>query len=222
MKNRDFKIIVVNNKANLKVRQDIFDRINTSSEPLTDSEIRKGAYSGAFYNLVNQLSKDPLLLDVCPISPDKAKRGEYNELILRFFAYAERYKQFKHDVAIFLNDFLEDKNETDFDSDVYKNDFTEMLSFVKQYFPIGFRRDSSSNSTPRVRFEAIAVGVHLALKEDSSVIPEYMDWLSSQEFFQHTTSDASNNKYKLQGRVEFVRDCILNKIKKDELNYAKR
>ncbi len=47
--NQDFRIIVVDD-AQETIRQDLFERINTTSEGLTDSEIRKGSFSGSFYD----------------------------------------------------------------------------------------------------------------------------------------------------------------------------
>jgi len=217
IKNRDFRIIVVSN-ADLSIRQDIFDRINTSSEKLTDSEIRKGSYSGAFYDLILKLKDDADFKKVCPVSENKEKRGEYEELILRFFAYIDKYQDFKHDVATFLNSYLEDMNETNFDK-YYLNAFTNMVDFIKNNFPIGFRKEAKSNSTPRVRFEAIAIGVHLALQENPALRIQYVSWLNSKEFATKTTSDGSNNTGRLKNRVEFVRDCLLNKIKEDSLHY---
>lgn len=218
IKNRDFKIIVVSENAKPEIRKDIFERINTSSEKLTDSEIRKGAYSGDFYELIIELKKYPNFIDVCPIPSTKAKRGEYEELILRFFTYSDEYLNFRHDVGAFLNSYLDDKNEIGFDKLGLENRFKSVINFVKNHFPNGFRREPNSNSTPRVRFEAISVGVYLALQENPNVIPVYMDWLKSKEFAEHTTSDASNNKHKLKNRVEFVRDCLLNKITRDSLD----
>lgn len=227
IKNRDFKVIVVSEKADQEIRKDIFGRINTSSEDLKDSELRKGAYSGLFYDLILKLKNDETLHEVCPVSKGKEKRGEYEELILRFFTYAERYEDFRHDVAPFLNSYLDDKNlefseageeELASKKEDLESNFDRMLSFVKEHFEIGFRKEPNSKSTPRVRFEAIAIGVHLALDVNPSVEPQYMGWLNSKEFKHHTTSDSSNNKFKLKQRVEFVRDCILNRITADQLN----
>ena len=47
-----------------------------------------------------------------------------------------------------------------------------------------------------------------------------MDWIDSKEFKIHTTSDAANNRNKLIGRIEFVRDCLLNRIKKEDLSFG--
>ena len=96
------------------------------------------------------------------------------------------------------------------------------FGFVKEYFDNGFKKSKPSKSIPRVRFEAIAVGVNLALKESPNLESPNLEWLFSEEFIgkkSHTTSDASNNKKNLVGRIEFVRDCLLGKITKDKLTF---
>jgi len=214
--NRDFKIIIVD-EANAEIKQDIFNRVNTSSEKLTDSEIRKGAYSGNFYNMILELKDDENFKKVCPVSYAKENRGEYEELILRFFAYKDRYKEFKHDVAIFLNEYLADMNETDFIKDDYINEFNKMIQFIDTYFPYGFRKDETNQSIARVRFEAISVGVFLALQENPSLESPDMEWLDSEGFKIQTTSDASNNPNRLRNRIEFVRDGLLGNLNEEKL-----
>jgi len=219
IKNRDFRVIVVDN-AEIAIRQDIFERINTTSEKLTDAEIRKGSYSGRFYNLVLELKNNTDFISICPISKEKEKRGEYDELVLRFFAYIDKYLEFKHDVAIFLNDYLDEMNNPDFDKNYYQGAFNSMVEFIKNHYPIGFRKEPNSKSTPRVRFEAIAVGTYLALKENTELKTPNMEWLSSEGFKIQTTSDASNNPDRLKDRIEFVRDGLLGKLDKDRLQHG--
>jgi len=214
--NRDFKIIVVD-EADSEIKKDIFKRINTSSEKLSDSEIRKGSYSGEFYDMILELKENEILKKICPIPDTKVKRGEYEELILRFFTYSDRYLKFKHDVAIFLNDYLDTKNEEGFEKKVYLDRFSSMVNFIDTYFPIGFRKEESSKSTPRVRFEAISVGVYLALEENSNLENPNIDWLYSDGFKIQTTSDASNNPNRLKNRIEFVRDGLLGKLDEERL-----
>ena len=214
--NRDFKIIITD-EAEKQVKQDIFNRINTSSEALTDSEIRKGAYAGNFYSMILELKDNQAFKKVCPVSENKELRGEYEELILRFFAYIDRYQDFRHDVANFLNNYLDEMNEQEFDKESYLKSFNDMVSFVNKNFPLGFRKEASNNSTPRVRFEAISVGVHLALRENPSLTTPIMNWLNSEGFKIQTTSDASNNPNRLKDRIEFVRNGLLGQLTTDRL-----
>lgn len=214
---RDFRFHVVTEKATPEVRADIFKRINTSSNKLTDSETRKGAYQGAFYDFIIECSNNDLFRKLCPMSGSKKDRGEYEELVLRFFAFSEDYLNFKHSVAPFLDKFVL-KHKKEFDKDAMKAKFTKMCDFVNQHFaPFYFARRENDSVTPRVRFEAISVGVYLALVENPNLVPNNIKWLSSKEFKEQTTSDASNNPGRLKSRIEFVRDCLLQRNK--ELSY---
>lgn len=206
---RDFRFHVVTDKASQEIRADIFNRVNTSANKLKSSEIRKGAYQGEFYNFIIECSKSELFRKVCPIPDSKAQRGEYEELALRFFAYSNSYQNFKHDVAPFLDEFLKSQNKG-FDRDVLKRDFNSVMGFVEENFePPYFARKGRDNATPRVRFEALSVGIYLALKQNPNLNPTDLSWLESDEFKIHTTSDASNNQGRLKARIEFVRDCLL-------------
>jgi len=210
---RDFRFHVVTDKAIPEVRADIFYRVNTSNK-LSSSEKRKGAYQGEFYDFIKECSKNDLFREVCPIPEPKANRGEYEELLLRFFAYSESYLKFKHDVEKFLDDYLITKQKSKFNKKELEKNLKAVINFVKLHFPKPYlARKGRDNSTPRVRFEALSVGIFLALKQNRNLIPQNLDWLKSDEFENHTTTDASNNPGKLKARIEFVRDCLLGKEK---------
>ena len=166
--------------------------------------------------MILNLKEDTLFRKVCPVSKTKETRGEYEELILRFFAYSDIYLDFKHDVALFLNEYLADMNETSYNEESYLLRFANMTNFIEKFFPIGFRKDPSSKSTPRVRFEAISVGTFLALEESNLENPN-MDWIDSEGFKIQTTSDSSNNPNRLKNRIEFVRDGLLNRLNEEQL-----
>lgn len=214
---RDFRFHVVTEKADAEVRADIFNRVNTSSNKLSPSETRKGVYQGEFYNFILECAKDKTFRKVCPISAGKIDRGEYEELALRFFAFSESYQDFKHDVAPFLDEFVK-KHKKEFDAERLKGNFNMVMSFVAKHFaPPYLARSGRDHSTPRVRFEALSVGIYLALQQNPNLNPQSYNWLESNEFKKLTTSDASNNQGRLKARIEFVRDCLLGLQK--ELTY---
>ena len=100
-----------------------------------------------------------------------------------------------------------------------KNELFNTLKFVEINFPNGFRKSENSKSIPRVRFEAIAVGANLALRVNPNLTINTVEWVNSNEFKQWTTSDAANNKSKVIGRIEFVRDCLLENKDLTQLTY---
>ncbi|AXT50315.1 DUF262 domain-containing protein [Aquimarina sp. BL5] len=205
---RALRMVILEDSTTLERRQEIFNRINTSAIKAKPSEIRRGDFDSKFMQFITKCSKDPLFVSLCPVSKQLEDRREREELVLRFFAYSSEYKKFKHDVGKFLDKFLKD-NEDTFDENKLAKDFKNMLTFVDRYFSSGFAKKKGYKSTPRVRFESISVGVHLALMQNPNLVPHSMNWLDSKEFKTHTTTHASNSGPKLRGRVEYVRDVLL-------------
>lgn len=207
-KNRALRIIVLDGDTSLSFRQDLFSRVNRSGQKISDAEFRRGTFPGALTNFIEKCSKDTLFIKLCPLSDKKVDRYARFELVLRFFAFLNQYKNFKHDVAPFLDKYLLE-NQSDFDKELFLSEFERMCKFVEAHFPNGFAKPDSQKAVPNVRFEAIAVGTALALRKNPELIPTDMSWLNSDDFKQKTTSDASNNPGRLQERVEYVMNCLL-------------
>jgi hypothetical protein len=206
--NKALRVIVLEECTPNDVRQDLFNRINTTGIKANDSEVRRGSYPGKMTTFIEECSKNKLFIKLCPLSDKQINRHERFEFVLRFFTYLNNYKAFKHQVNTFLDEFLINNMES-FDEDKFREEFEMMLEFVNQYFPNGFSKSATSKSTPRVRFEALSVGVGLALRENKNLKVTNVDWIKSSKFKEHTTSDASNNPNKLRGRIEYVRDELL-------------
>ena len=206
--NKTLRIIVLEEDTPTEARQDLFYRINTTGMKANDSEVRRGSYPGPFTDFIEKCSKDDTFVVLCPMSEDRVKRHERFEFVLRFFAYLNNYENFGHTVNEFLDEYLIN-NLVDFDEYTFYTDFQRMVFFVKENFPFGFAKTEKAKTTPRVRFEAISVGVALALREKPDLKISNVDWLDSDKFKEYTTSDASNNEGKLKLRVEYVRDQLL-------------
>ncbi len=205
--NKSMRIIVLEESTPIIARQDLFYRINTSGLKANDSEVRRGSYPGPFTTFIEECSKDERFVVLAPMSERSEKRHERFEFVLRFFAYLNDYEDCKN--ANTVNGFLDDyliKNLNSFDESKFKREFEMMVKFVTENFPFGFKKSANAKSTPRVRFEALAVGVALALREKPDLRVTNIDWINSGEFKKHTTSDASSNTGKLKARVEYVRD----------------
>ena len=207
----NMRIIVLSDDTSLEIRQEIFNRINTTGREANASEVRRGSYRGPFMDFLMECTRDPIFLEVCPISETMAKRYEQLELVIRFFAFLNHYQEFTHRVDEFLDEYIE-KNKDSFNATQMKEEFDRMLRFVKEYFPNGFAKSPRAKSTPRVRFEAISVGVALALREKPDLAPISMEWLESKEFLKHTTTHASNSPARVSGRLLYVKNKLLEGV----------
>jgi hypothetical protein len=198
------------------VRREMFDRINSGSVGLEAVEIRRGMEPGPFLTLTTELAADIRLQTLAPVSEAMRRRFEYEELVTRFFAFKDKYTEFgvggkvvKDFLLTYVQETNTKLNQHPSAIEDMKSEWDSMLSFVATYLPGGFIKTGPGRKVPRVRFEAVSVGIGLALREKPDLVPSNTDWLYSAEFKQWTTSDASNNKANLVGRIEFVRDRLL-------------
>ncbi len=96
--------------------------------------------------------------------------------------------------------------------DGYRQRFLDTMAFVSRNFPWGFRRTPKGNATPRTRFEAIAIGSYLALRDRPELVYKMVEvdsWLGSPDFARITGSDGANVTSRLKARLYFVRDNLL-------------
>ncbi|CAM8551723.1 DUF262 domain-containing protein [Klebsiella pneumoniae] len=207
------RVIELSSKCNEETRRDLFERINSGSDILKDMEVRKGSELGSttlYTQVIKPCSAIPQFKELAPLSEAKEKRDERLEFTLRFFAYLDNYQSFDHSVRDFLNDYMSANGDIDAaKQSSMKTEFSNMLDFVEKYFPAGFRKTVTAKSTPRVRFESIAVGTALALRLDPHLAPKNLDWISSEKFKGLTTSDGANSRIKVIERIEYVRDQLL-------------
>ncbi len=216
------RVIELTEKADEDARREMFDRLNSGGTRLTTMEVRRGVIDGPFMTFITECAANEQFKALVPLNERNAKRKEYEEIVLRYFAYLNNYHSFLKSVDDFLTDYLTSKNGnfTDTDKQTMLEEFVRMLNFVSQHFPNGFKR-TGYKTVPRIRFEAIAVGVSLALRENPGLSPgDINQWLDSSEFIKHTRSDASNSRPKLVNRIHYVRDNLLCKAFEEDPNTA--
>jgi hypothetical protein len=215
--NRSIRGIVLNEHADDQARFDTFERINTGSKMANPAEVRRGALHGPFQELVAELSQLPLRARLAPVSAKSERERIPEELVTRFFAYGDGLDFYRDSPSRFTFEYTKTMND-EFRThpervQEYRERFTSMLEFVRRAFPYGFRKARNANTTPRVRFEAIAIGSYLALRERPELAegkaPNVRPWLESEGFKRVTTSDAANVKSKLENRIGFVRQALL-------------
>lgn len=218
IKNRSIRGIVLNEHADDQARFDMFERINTGSKAANKAEVRRGALGGPFIDLVIELAQLENFTKLAPVPEKALNEREREELVTRFFAYGDGLDGYKDKPAVFLFDYTKKMNERfvanpDLIED-YRRRFVRMVQFISENTPWGFRKTKTSNTTPRVRFEALAIGSSLALAKRPELFVDgpntkILDWLESPEFSTVTTSDGANVVSKLRGRIAFVRDHLL-------------
>lgn len=219
VRNRSIRGIVLNEHADEAARFDMFERINTGSMIAQPAELRRGALSGPFMDLVIDLALDPLFVSLTPMSRAASDKRGREELVSRFFAYGDGLAEYHDRPADFIFQYSRTMNERFLaDSDLagqYRQRFLTTMQFVARVFPLGFKKTSRSNATPRARFESIAIGSYLAIEEKPALLDaaaedlDVQSWINEDRFVEVTASDSANVVLKLRTRLHFVRDKLV-------------
>ncbi|MEM8640914.1 MAG: DUF262 domain-containing protein [Cyanobacteria bacterium P01_G01_bin.54] len=216
IKNRSIRGIVLSEHTDEQSRFDLFERINTGSKIAEKAEVRRGALSGKFQDLVISLAQEKDFMEIAPVPDQREKEREREELVTRFFAYSDGLDDYKDKVSPFLYNYTKKMN-SEFEinperMDIYRKRFIQTMKFVQKNFPWGFRRTKKGITSPRSRFEAIAIGSYYALSENPNIESESLHveaWHDSEEFKKIIGADGANAKGKLIGRIDFVKERLL-------------
>lgn len=217
------RTIVLDTSTDPSTRAEMFARINKSGTVANEAEIRRGSLPGPATELIRELAESARFVALTPMSQKVVDQREREELVTRFFAYLEgwetpngRFPNYRDRPKKYLYDYLKSANEAavaDPDTvDRMRSEFDRMLTFVDQKFINGFRKNSTANTVPRVRFEAISAGTALALRQNPELdlSPEQIaERMAAEDFDRKVVSDGANVRSKLEGRIDIVRSILL-------------
>lgn len=216
------RTIVLDTDTDPSTRAEMFARINRAGKSANEAEIRRGSLPGVVTDLIKELAEQPAFAKMTPLSPRAVNQREREELVTRFFAYTNtsdteegRFPGYRDRPKRFLYDYLKDANDRAKDNpgliEEMRHEFERMLAFVERAFPHGFQKVGSIHAVPRVRFEAIAVGSALALRENPDLVidpPEVERRMEEARFDDEVVSDGANVRALLERRIDLVKSIL--------------
>ena len=217
------RTIILDTDTDPATRAEMFARINRMGTTANEAEIRRGSLPGPVTSLIQELAESEQFCNLTPLTEKAVNQREREELVTRFFAYLNkndtpdgRFPGYRDRPKKFLYDYLREANQlAENNADLVaemRAEFVRMLDFVAVTFPLGFRKTGTANTVPRVRFEAIAVGSALALREhpnlhaDPQVVTGRM---AVEAFDREVVSDGANVRSKLEGRIDLGKAIVV-------------
>lgn len=201
---RPLKVTTLSDKSDLKVRFDLFERLNTGGIKLTDQEIRGCVFHGRFNDFISELTQNQHFNAVVNLPNAKLKDGTKSELVLRFFAYKNDRDRFEHSVVGFLNDYMLEAS-TSFDYKKNRSTFEKTFEALAQELPNGIKRGNRT-TTPFNLFEALAIGAADAIEEGIDIRGKNVSvWIDDDELTK-LTSGATNSRPRLNSRISYCYD----------------
>jgi len=97
--------IVIDAGVNADLRYEVFERLNRGSMTLNEQELRNCVYRGPFNDLLAELERD-LYWRKAKGGDEPEGRFKEREMILRFFAFANRLSNYTGNLKRFLNEYI--------------------------------------------------------------------------------------------------------------------
>ena len=104
IKNRTIRCIVILKETHPQIKFDVFERLNTGSVKLNPQELRHGIYNGILMEKVKELSNISTFKKSMSTTNDKRMKGE--EIVLRYFALHDQWKDYQRPMTSFLNEYV--------------------------------------------------------------------------------------------------------------------
>lgn len=201
---RPLKVTTLSDKSDLKVRFDLFERLNTGGIKLTDQEIRSCVFRGQFNDFLTEMSDNDDFNAVVNLPAPKLNDGTKQELVLKFFAYKNNRESFEHSVVGFLNEYMSEASNK-FNYKKNRLIFEKTFSALKAELPGGIKR-GSRKTTPFNLYEAITIGAADVISEGLDITnKDTIHWIEDNELTK-LTSGATNSKPKLYARINYCSD----------------
>lgn len=232
LKNRYIRLEVIRKGSDSRLRYDMFKRLNTGGENLSDQEIRNSTIrilNDEFNKFIIRLAgNDDFRKCTSTLTEDKISEKYDQELVLRFFAFKNNRDKFKHDVADFMTEYMEavsDPKKKDIvidyamEASIFEKTFKILKETLDEY---AFSRTNEKGNYVLgfivYHYEAFTLGIQKHLHKIDLCNPTQMQKIKEefesikrdQEFREYTTGGGRNTKKYLNDRVEFVEKRLGN------------
>lgn len=204
LQTRPVRVTVLNDKTDRGVRFDLFERLNTGGVELHPQEIRNCVYIGKFNEMLKELAKNTDFRLVVKTTENKERTGNFEELVLKFFAYYQDRQLFVHGVKDFLNEYMDRKTKQFDDERNLRSIFESTFKLLVELLPQGIVRGQRMNVTPLVLYEAVSVGVADLIAEGVRPDAEKLREILNDKELTRLTTGATNTKKRLIDRISFV------------------
>ncbi|MEM9460589.1 MAG: DUF262 domain-containing protein, partial [Myxococcota bacterium] len=221
LKRASCRVEVLKIGSSIQAKYDLFERLNTGGEPLTEQEIRNcifRASNPALMNRVDELAQFSPFADNLGLS-DNQQESKYDRgLVMRFFALKNGLDDFHHEVESFITDFFREviQGERKFELEVESKIFRDTFDLLGAAMPIDtwrhYRNGSHRGGFSVYVFEAIAISIGQNIESVAKMKPAELEKrimkLKTDPKFLANTGGGANSRSKLRGRIEAGHDIL--------------
>ena len=181
----------------------IFHRLNSGAARLNNQEIRNCIFSGSFNDFLKEVDGDQAWLRINGRSSTVGDRYRGQELLLRFFAFHDNYRQYKGGLAAFLNNYMREHREPGegFLTDK-KAIFSRSIRLVDNAVFKGRAEERRSISVMEATLVGIGLNLgHLEALPKERIREMYEELLKSEEFSDSKLREGLSGVPRVLGRM---------------------
>lgn len=215
------RVEIVRKGSDNKFKYHMFKRLNTGGEELTAQQIRNCTIrmlDPRFNDYIIELSRNENYVKCIDNISEEQALGAFDiELVLRYFTFKNNRSNFKHDIADFMTEYMEDvsSGKTAFDYEKNKLNFEKVFLLLnkchsdKIFGRLGKDHNLQSNFSV-YHFESITLGIQNVLEkidpdneEDITKLRDAILVLKNDDTFsKETRGGGKNSPGLLRKRIE--------------------
>ena len=181
----------------------IFHRLNSGGLKLNNQEIRNCIYGGALNNLLKELDQNSSWRKINKMKPNENYRFTKQELILRFFAFSDKYEEYKGSLSKFLNSYMqENRHMSEEEISNKKTYFEKTIKFIDT--KIFDSRPPSKISLTLLETLLIGVGKNIDLLEretEDKVKNKYKELMANDIFSEALILEGLSKRQRVIDRL---------------------
>lgn len=202
--------VKVNDDSDLPKIFEIFRRLNTGGTPLTKQEIRNCICAGNFNEFLIDLNKNKEWQSFITSANDR-KRQRDVELVLRFFALCENFKQYKRPMDEFLTLYFEAHRNID---EIEREEKTTLFNAVVSsiYNNLGRRPFHIKNGLNSGVCDSVMVSFANNIDNIPSDIKDrFFALINNAEFYKYCGKNINDNE-SVKRRIQIATDYLFGDI----------
>ncbi|MBA4130700.1 MAG: hypothetical protein C0519_04670 [Hyphomicrobium sp.] len=230
LKRAFIRMEVVKKETDPTFKYHMFKRLNTGGDTLSSQQVRNATIrllDAKFPDFVIELSKTGPFEECTTYLTQERKLSAFDqELVVRFFAFKNRRHLFKHDVADFLTQYMEDVASEkqpfnyEMEKEVFEKTFAALCASLGEYaFSFANRAKTNLSAGFSIyHYEAVTIGLQAVLDRIDIQNPEQIALLEQAlkqakldpGFITSTTGGGKNSPGPLTQRIEFIATRLID------------
>lgn len=210
------RVEVIRFDSEFDMRYELFNRLNTGGERLSEQEIRNcifRTYDNTFNQFIQEMSKKKYFTDIITLREEDKEKMLAQELVLRFFTLKNYGTMFEKNIQRHMDKYMLEVSKGTIGFD-YKNEeeiFKNTCEIINKLHENVFKLSRLNFSTSMYDALMINIALNLNVCEayTSDELLKRIDNLKKDTEFRKNTNAASSSKYRISSKIDIAHKFLI-------------